>query len=226
MRSSFIKQLGLGYSFDKDREVLSLIYLCYFSIVLFSTIVILLHIADEPLIPMAYRYHFLILLNIVQLLLVRFRLIILAKFMMLTLFPFFLLILPIITRLSSDEFYFWFPYVPIALSLAPHFILHTSRDRPALIITLAAYLLLAIFIPGFMIQLSEGSEKIVPIVLENRFYYGLIPVIIYVFVNLALGLVFAKNYQYEQIMLRQQDELIQTEKMASLECLPQGLPMR
>ncbi|MCK4880281.1 MAG: GHKL domain-containing protein, partial [Bacteroidales bacterium] len=41
--------------------------------------------------------------------------------------------------------------------------------------------------------------------------------------NLALGLVFAKIYKYEQIMIRQQDELIQTEKMASLGILTTGI---
>jgi signal transduction histidine kinase len=60
-------------------------------------------------------------------------------------------------------------------------------------------------------------------VLANRFYYELIPIIIYIFVNVALGLVFAKNYQYEQIMLRQQDELIQAEKMSSLGVLTTGI---
>jgi signal transduction histidine kinase len=71
--------------------------------------------------------------------------------------------------------------------------------------------------------LSDGSEKIIPIVLENKFYYSLIPVIIYLFVNLALGLVFAKNHQYEQIMIKQQDELIQAEKMGSLGVLTTGI---
>jgi signal transduction histidine kinase len=74
-----------------------------------------------------------------------------------------------------------------------------------------------------MMLLSDGSEKIIPIVLENKFYYGLIPVIIYLFVNLALGLVFAKNHQYEQLMMTQQDELIQAEKMGSLGVLTTGI---
>ena len=38
-----------------------------------------------------------------------------------------------------------------------------------------------------------------------------------------MSLVFAKNYQYQQIMLRQQDELIQSEKMASLGVLTTGI---
>jgi signal transduction histidine kinase len=74
-----------------------------------------------------------------------------------------------------------------------------------------------------MMLLSDGSEKIIPIVLENQFYYVLVPLILYIFVNLALGLVFAKNHAYEQIMIRQQDDLIQAEKMASLGVLTTGI---
>ena len=223
MQLPSIKKLGLGFRFDQEREILALIYLSYFYILLFSLVVVLLHTSDEELLPVSYRYHSMILLGFVILLLVRFRFFIMAKVLILTVTPFLLLILPPITGLFSDEFYFWFPYVPIALSLLPHFILHTRRDRVALITTLLVYLLLAIFIPSYMILLSDGSEKIITFVQQNRFYYGFVPVIIYIFVNLALGLVFAKNHAYEQIMIRQQGDLIQAEKMASLGVLTTGI---
>ena len=218
-----IKKLGLGYKFEQERDILALIYISYFYILLFSLVVILLHSSSEELLPVSYRYHSLILLGIVEILLIRFRFFTLAKLLMLTLTPFLLLILPPLTGLTSDEFYFWFPYVPIALSLLPHFILHTQRDRVVLIITLVAYLLLAVFIASYMMLLKDGTEIIIPIILENRFYYGFIPVILYIFVNLALGLLFARNYQYEQIMIRQQDDLIQAEKMGSLGVLTTGI---
>ncbi|MEA3461570.1 MAG: ATP-binding protein [Bacteroidota bacterium] len=223
MQMPSIKKLGLGYRFNQEREIVSLVYLSYSCIVLFSLIVVLLHIQIEELLPVSYRYHGMILLGIVNLLLIRFRLIALAKLLMLSVTPFVLLILPPLAGLTSDEFYFWFPYVPIALSLLPHFILHTHRERTVLIITLVLYFLLALFISHYMVLLQDGTESIIPIVLANRFYYMLIPVIIYVFVNLALGLVFAKNYKYEQVMLQQQNELIQSAKMASLGTLTTGI---
>lgn len=223
MYKTFIEKLALGYKFDKQRETVSLIYLSYFYILLFSLVVILLHSSDEELVPVTYRYHSMILLGYVVLILVRFRLINVAKFLILTVTPFLLLILPPLTGLTSDEFYFWFPYVPIALSLVPHFILHTHRDRILLLFSLGAYFLLALFITNYMILLKDGTEKIIPIILENRFYYSFVPLIIYTFVNLTLGLVFAENYRYEQIMIRQQDELIQSEKMASLGILISGI---
>lgn len=216
-------RLTLGYRFDQEREIVSLIFLSYFFILLFSFIVILLHTSDEELVPVSYRYHSMILLGFVELLLIRFRLFTLAKLLILALPPFLLLILPPLAGLTSDEFYFWFPYVPIALSLISHFILHTYRERVALTITLVVYFLLALFISNYLILLKDGTETIIPIILENRFYYSLIPVIIYIFVNLALSLVFARNYKYEQIMISQQDELIQSEKMASLGTLTTGI---
>ena len=217
------KNLNLGVSFEKERELFSLIFLSYFYILLFSLVVILLHTSGEELFPVSYRYHGLLLLGFVQLLLIRFGLSNIAKVLILTVTPFLLLILPPLTGLFSDEFYFWFPYVPIALSLLPHFILHTKRERIWLIITLVAYLLLAIFDTSYMMALSDGSEKIIPIVQENRFYYELIPTIIYIFVNLALGFVLARIYQYEQVMIRQRDELIHAEKMASLGVMTTGI---
>ena len=223
MRLPSLNRLGLGIRFDRERELFSLVYLSYGYILLFSIVVILLHTSSEELVPISYRYHSLILLGIVLLILIRFRLVLLAKILLLTVTPFALIILPPLAGLFSDEFYFWFPYVPIAMSLIPHFILHTKRDRVGLIIILVAYFLLTIFDTGYMMALSDGNESIIPIVQANRFYYELIPTIIYIFVNVALGLVFAKIYRYEQIMLRQQDELIQAEKMSSLGVLTTGI---
>ena len=218
-----LQNLTLGFRFDKDREIFSLIFLSYFYILLFTVVVILLHTSGEELFPVSYRYHGLILLGFVLMILIRFGLSNIAKILILTVTPFLLLILPPLAGLFSDEFYFWFPYVPIALSLLPHFILHTTKQRVWLIVTLIAYLLLTIFDTSYMMALSDGSETIIPIVQENRFYYELIPTIIYIFVNLALGLVFAKNYRYEQIMIRQRDELIQAEKMGSLGVMTTGI---
>jgi signal transduction histidine kinase len=223
MRLPSLKKLAMGISFARERELFSLLFMAYAYILLFTLVVIVMHSSGEELYLVSYRYHGLILLGFIQLALIRYRRILLAKILLLTLTPFALLILPPLAGLFSDEFYFWFPYVPIALSLLPHFILHTARERTGLIITLAAYLLLAVGDTSFMMALSDGSESIIPIVQANRFYYELIPVIIYVFVNLALGLLFARNYHYEQIMMQQQDELIQAEKMSSLGVLTAGI---
>lgn len=218
-----IEKLSLGYRFDKEREIVSLIYITYFMILLFGVMVIVLHLDSEENVPVTYRYHAFILIGLLELWIIRMGLITLARIIILSITPFLILLLPPLAGLHDDEFYFWFPYIPIALSIIPHFILHTYRNRLALYITLGFYLILTIFIDDYLIFLNDGSEQIIPFVLENRFYYGLIPVIIYVFVNLAIGVVLAKNYEYEQLVLKQQDELIQSEKMASLGILTTGI---
>jgi len=223
MKRVQLDKLNLGYKFNSDREVLSLLYINYFMILLFSVVLVLLHTGSEELVPLTYRYHSIIVLGLIIVGLIRIRCLNLARILMLVVIPFILIILPPFAGLTSDEFFFWFPYVPIALSLVPHFILHTYRHRIALIACLVVYFCLALFIDDYLILMSNGSEKIIPFVQVNRFYYNLIPVIIYVFVNVALGLVFSKNYRYEQIMLRQQNELIQAEKMASLGTLTAGI---
>jgi len=218
-----IDTFNLGYKFSSDREVLSLLYISYLMILLFSLVLVLLHTGTEELVPLTYRYHSIIVLGLIIVGLIRVKCLVLARVLMLVIIPFILIILPPIAGLTSDEFYFWFPYVPIAMSIIPHFILHTHRHRIALISSLVVYFILAVYIDDYLLLLSDGSEKIIPFVQANRFYYNLIPVIFFVFVNVALGLVFAKNYNYEQIMLRQQDELIQAEKMASLGTLTAGI---
>jgi signal transduction histidine kinase len=218
-----IERLSLGYRFDKEREVVSLIYITYFIILLFGVMAVVLHLDGEENILVTYRYHTFILIGFLELWLIRMGLITLARTIILTVIPFLILLLPPLAGLFDDEFYFWFPYIPIAISTIPHFILHTYRNRLALFITLGFYLILTIFIDDYLIFLSDGSEQIIPFVLAHQFYYNLIPVIIFIFVNLAIGIVFAKNYEYEQLVLKQQDELIQSEKMASLGTLTTGI---
>ncbi len=223
IQSPSLEKLTLGYRFDQDREIVSLLFINYFLILLFAIVVVLLHASGETLVAASYRYHAFIFISLMEIWMIRKGLFKLARVLILILLPFLILILPPLWGIFDDEFYFWFPYVPIALSMIPHFILHTVRDRVALLVTLMAYFLLALLIDNLLIFLSDGTEKIIPFVLKNRFYYNLIPMVIYLFVNLAVGLVFANNYRYEQIMRNQQEELLRAEKMASMGTLTAGI---
>lgn len=218
-----VKKLFLNYSFRKNKDIVSLIAINYFIIILFSVVVILLHATEGKLIPVTYRYHTIIILGIIELILIRRGFTLIAKILMLIYLPFLILILPPLANLYDDEFYFWFPYVPIALSILPHFIFQSFRQRGLLVFFLSFYFLLGVFIDDFMLLMSKGEEQIIPFVIENRFYYNLVPLVILTFVNLALGLLFGQNARYEVIMQKQQEELIQSEKMASLGVLTAGI---
>jgi signal transduction histidine kinase len=222
-RRRIIDRLSLGFRFGEERQALSMVYILYFLILLFGIIVILLHTVEKDLLLVSYRYHAVILLSLVELWFLKKRWVNLARVLLLVLIPFLLLILPPLGGVFSDEFYFWFPYFPIGLSLIPHFILHPVRHRVALLLTLAYYLVLVLTIDNYLILLSDGNEKIIPIVIENRFYYKLIPTFIFIFTNVTLGMLFTRIYKYEEIMERQQKDLIQAEKMASLGTLSAGI---
>ena len=173
VRKSVIERLSLGYTFARDREALSLVYISYFMILVFSLVVILLHTSGDELLPVSYRYHFFILFSLLEIWLLKKRWITLARVLILVIPPFLLLLLPPLAGVIQDEFFFWFQYVPIALSLVPHFILHTVRDRIALLTILGIYLLLGIFIDNLLVFSSNGNREIISLVVENRFYYRL-----------------------------------------------------
>ncbi len=223
LKRSFSDRFLLGYSFDLDREAFSLVAINYFLIILLGIIVIILHTLEKDLLPVTYRYHAIVFLSLVNLWLLRKRHVNLARILILVSLPFLVLILPPLGGIYDDEFFFWFPYIPVGLSIIAHFILHPVRQRMALILTLVCYLLLSIFIDSYLIYMSDGSEKIIPFVLDNRFYYKLVPAFLFLFVNLALRLLFVKNLEFKTVMDNQYEELVQSEKMASLGILTSGL---
>ena len=222
-KKSFLDRLLLGYSFDLDREAFSLVAINYILILIFGVVVAILHFIEKDLLPITYRYHAIILLSVLNLWLLRKHLVNLARALILIYLPLLVLILPPVGGVFSNEFYFWFQYIPIGLSIIPHFIFHPVRQRIPLYITLVIYLLFSIFIDSYLIYFSDGSEQIIPFVIENRFYYRLVPAFLFLFVNLALRLLFVKNHQFMTIMDTQHEELLQSEKMASLGILTSGL---
>jgi len=222
-RYSLINRLTFGYTFPEQKEILTLIYISYFMVIFFSLVAVLLHTVEESLRPVSYRYHGMVLLGVIALVLTRVGLYRIARILIITLTPFLLLILPILAHVEDDEFYFWFPYVPIALSLIPHSIFRPREDRCILYPTLFVYFLLAVFIDNFMLYMNRTDLEIIPLVRQNSFYYNLIPIAIFLFVNLAMGILFRLNDRYEYILKRQQDDLIRSEKMASLGVLTSGI---
>lgn len=217
------ERLSLGYSFGKEREALSLLYINYFLILIFGAIVVLLYATRAELIWASYRYHAIIAISLLQIWFLKKHWISLSRIIILAVIPFLLVLLPPLAGIVDDEFYFWFPFVPIGFALIPHFVLHTSRHRMWLVIVLSIYFLLGLFIDNYLILFGEGKGDIVPIVLNNRFYYKLIPAFLFIYVNVALGILFAQDYRNELIMAKQQEYLVQSEKMASLGILMAGV---
>lgn len=222
-RISLFDRMSLGYNIGQTREALSLVIINYFLVVIFGLVILLLHFVEKDLVPVSYRYHGIVLLGLLNLVLLKKRKINAPRILILTTLPILLLILPPLGGVTSDEFYFWFPYVPIGLSIIPHFCLHPVRHRIYLFIVLTIYLLLSLLIDNYLIFFNDGSEKVIPIVLENHFYYKLIPLLLFLFINSVLHLLFVKNHQFKERLDIQREDLIQSEKMASLGTLTSGL---
>ena len=222
-RTLWREKIWMGYSFGEDRESTFLLMINYVIVILFFLIVIILYTHGEELEPITYRYHSLVLIGLLNLWLLWKKKVNAVRVIILVSFPVALLILPRLGGIQSDEFYFWFPYIPLGMSVIPHFILEPVRQRVVLFLTLGCYLLLGIFMDDYLIVTSDGSESIVPIVEANRFYYKLVPAILFVFVNATLRILFVLNHRYREIMQNQQEVLIQGEKMSSLGILTGGL---
>lgn len=215
-------RFSLGYRFEQEKEVVALVFIQYFYILLFSIVVILLH-AEGNMLPITFRYHALVLLGLISLGFLRMGWFRVTRVINLTIPPFLLLLLPPLGGLVQAEFFFWFPYVPIALSLIPHFILHPIRNRNALIITVILYFVLGLLIDNLLVHAGSAEQEMITLVRENRFYYNLVPVFLYAFVNLSLGLIFLQNARNEETLQTQQQELVQAEKMASLGTMAAGI---
>lgn len=238
------KSFSLGFTFEKHKEVISLIFITYFLIILFSAILVLLHTSGEELILVSYRYHLMLFLLLINPLLIKYKIYFIPKFIVLFCLPFILVLAPPLAGLFDNEFYFWFPYVPIGLSIIPHFILKPIKERFLLFFTLGFYFAIILLIDNVMIKLSAHSDTMIPFVEQHRFYYNLIPVIIFIFVNIALSLLFNQNNRYERQLHSQKEELenrnneldatlkqlhethsqlIQSEKLASIGVLSSGI---
>lgn len=209
------KRFTFGYTFGDDKEVISLIFINYFIILLFGFVLVLLHTSEEELYPVSYRYHGLVGTGFLSILLIRLRLITLVKYILMIVPAISLLLLPPLAGLFDNEFYFWFPYAPTALSIIPHFILKPGKERVVKIAILTFYFVLVVLNDNLMTYLGGSVLPVTPIIEEHSFYYNLIPIFIFIFVNLALGLLFRQNAMYEEVLKKQQSELnVQNQKLS------------
>lgn len=111
--------------------------------------------------------------------------------------PLLLIIFPFLFGPVIDEYYLWFPYIPVTLSILPHFIFSYTRERFYLILTLSFYLCLVFFIDRIMIYFSNIELAIIPIINGNYFYYKLIPVASFIFVNVLAFYLLLENRKHE-----------------------------
>lgn len=124
--------------------------------------------------------------------------VILSKISMVFCLPFLLIILPTVMGDVQDEYFFWYPFIPVIFSVAPHLIFTDKAERHLLYITLFLYLILTLLIDRFLILFGNADQlNILPIVSDVYLFYKLTTFVFFVTINLTLFYLFNLNRKYE-----------------------------
>lgn len=220
---SLYKKISFGYNYSENREIVSLIFISYVMVIIFMIPLAALYINGNEILPVTYRFHAIILLFIVNLILIKQHFILPAKLLTLYLFPFLLVILGPLTGMVEDEIFFWHPYAPIAFSIIAHFILKPKKDVILKSITILIYFTYVLFANKFLIHFAQEDYLIISILNENSLFLNIIPALIFIFINVAVGFLNNLNDTYHENLHEIQDQLIQNEKLASLGILAAGI---
>ncbi|MFY0688777.1 MAG: GHKL domain-containing protein [Cyclobacteriaceae bacterium] len=141
-----------------------------------------------------------------------------------------ILIYPLQLFESTNEFYFWYPVVPIPFVLLPVLLFDWQKNKVLYILSVAYPLLLIFFTNEILNYCAPPNLSVVPIVAENILWYKAIPTSVGLFLFLAV------NYLIKQLnssvlvysnqnrelnktideLNRTQGQLIVTEKMATV----------
>ena len=130
--------------------------------------------------------------------------------------PFFLIVFPTLLGDVIDEYLLWYPYVPAALSILPHFIFNYKKERGILLFILFYYLLLAVIIDHLLFIFSTQELKILPIIDEYYLIFKASNFIFFGFINISLFYLFNTNKKYEGLLLETNNRLkLQQEELKS-----------
>ncbi len=206
-------------------------------IVLSITVIARSKIDVGPMEMGSFRVFIQLFIHIIIILLSYNRLFFLSKISLAFLPPFILIYMPALTGFVEIESFFYYPVAIIGLSLIPHLIFIPKQSNYVYLISLSYYFLLLIFLLRTMIYFAPAKFEVIDIIQKFRFYYVFIPMIAYAFIHMAIYYLRRLNIYFEKDILdytRQlndtiqrlkttQQQLIQSEKMASLGTLTAGV---
>ncbi len=121
--------------------------------------------------------------------------------------PFLILFFPTLLGNVHDEYYFWYPFVPIALSIIPHFVFTKEKEIKWVYLSLFAYLLITVSIDEVLNVFAPDKLAISSIIEANYLYYRFGPAMIFVFVNASLIYAFKLN-RIQQTQLGENNSLL------------------
>ncbi|QSE96349.1 hypothetical protein [Fulvivirga lutea] len=109
-----------------------------------------------------------------------------------------------------NEYFFWFPYAVVAGSLAPSVLFSFKENKWMYMAGIFYYFTILLFIDDLMIKFASDNADVVPIVIENKFFYKLLPIVIYLFINGALLFLKKQNSQFELRLIETNRQLLES----------------
>lgn len=142
-----------------------------------------------------------IVLCIINLLLNRYGFFRTGRFLLLFLLPGLLILIIPLTGEVLNDYYFWFPYIPVAASVLPYYLFTEESEKKWMFTTLGYYLLILLFTDNILNFFANKSLQILPVVIENTLFYKLSASLIFVFINITLYHVFEVSHTYEKSLI-------------------------
>lgn len=122
----------------------------------------------------------------------------LSKLSLTILVPFFILIFNLFFYGTENEFYTWYPYAAIALSVIPWLIYSAENEKIPLIISVIIIGISVLFMDNILILFAKEDLSIIPVINEFYVFYKLAQIAIYVFLNAIIIYILGINRVYEE----------------------------
>jgi signal transduction histidine kinase len=115
--------------------------------------------------------------------------------------PFILFLLPNLVGFIQEESFFYYHVGIIGLSVVPQLLFVPEKKRLTYWFFLVYYFIMVLFIDDILLYYATGMQVLIEKVEAIRLYYQLIPIIIFVFLHLALFYLRAMNLNYEKDLI-------------------------
>ncbi len=125
----------------------------------------------------------------------------LTRILLVFLLPVLMIIIIPLTGRVVDEYYFWFPYLPVAVSVLPYYFFSEKSEKKWLFLTLGFYLVLALFTINILNFFADENLSVLPIIRENVFFYKTSVALIFLFINITLFYFFDVSNKYEDSLI-------------------------
>ncbi len=119
----------------------------------------------------AVRLVIIIIISIFSFFLIRYKQYLLAKISITFLPVFFLIYYPLLNHHVINEYFLWAPFAIAALSIKPHLLFDTHKEKWSFYVSLFYFFVLIVITDLLLIELAPPTLEIIPIIEKNYIYY-------------------------------------------------------